>query len=312
MTQVMVLGAGGHIGAALCHELAQNYAVTAVVRDDRPRRNLAGLDLRYRYEDLDDADFEALFSGMDWVIDAAAPYPMALDTPAQQLRSWFERYERMLAALATKQTVFLHVDTFVNLPTDGASSSIGLTVVSRSHPYFVTKKRISTIVSKSLPGAVRLFPSACIGPYDARPSEQNLIALLSQDAFPITPRQDINLVDVRDVARSVKGILNSDRPPSSNIPLFGHRISVHDLAKMVSSIAGSRIPLEIPAPKALAGAAMLSLESFARLSDRHLPIGLLALLTMSDYKRPETDRDYLPLEKSIRDTLAWSLQATGD
>src|SRR5579859_2578733 len=78
--RALVLGATGHIGNAIVRELlARGYAVTAARRGRSAAHNLAGLAVSDAIGDAGDAaTLDGWVAGHDAVVDAAAPYPLAI------------------------------------------------------------------------------------------------------------------------------------------------------------------------------------------------------------------------------------------
>lgn len=285
--RVAVLGAGGHIGAAICHHLAERATVTAVVRDDRDRPNLSGLKLDFLYTDLDQTDFNSWLPEHDVVYDAAAPYPMDLGTPSATLKRSFARYERLLNTVVDHQLEYSYVSSFVNLPRRYSQVRALLDhTLTKSHPYYITKQRIEAMVNRARtrnPNIQVFCPSACIGPWDPKPPESNLIRQIAAGNFPLVPQHSINVIDVRDVARVMvdKRANVNDATP---LPIFGHTLSIADFVKAVGALIDHAAPTPVPVSTKLTKASALGAEILGTSFARPNHLGLLALLALENYE----------------------------
>ena len=77
--RALVLGATGHLGNAIVRDLlAQGWRVTAATRQTHPPA-WAGPQVEVVHGDIEEAGrLASWMPGHDWVMDAAAPYPLGL------------------------------------------------------------------------------------------------------------------------------------------------------------------------------------------------------------------------------------------
>ncbi|MDZ7591785.1 MAG: NAD(P)H-binding protein [Rubrivivax sp.] len=322
--RALVLGATGHIGQAIVHELlAQGWQVTATTRQSQPEA-LAGLGphLTVARGDADrPGQLAAWVPGHDAVFDAAAPYPVHLfvtsgDTAQAPLAQARQRTAALLDAVGRAGAVLAYVSSFTTLPRPADEGPLGALEAwarRRLHPYFAVKAAMEAMVLQAagagLPAAV-LNPSACLGPWDRRPRELCVVPLLAAGQVPALVRQPLNVIDVRDVARAARLALEQ-RLFGQPIALAGHDSRSDQLAAQVCRLAGVAAPRRRWPARLVAGG-MLSIEAGWAMLGWPSPVPALgSLLVLEGHAMPPSEAQRRlgvlprPLADTLRDALAW-------
>ncbi len=320
--RALVLGATGHIGQALTHELlAHGWRVTAATRQQRPPA-LAGLALDVVQCDADrPGRLAECVRGHDVVFDAAAPYPMNLfwrsgEAERAPLAHARRRMDQLLDAVAREAAVLLHVSSYTALPRPagvGALAALEARARRRLHPYFAVKAAMQNQVLQAACSGLRAVvvnPSACMGPWDRRPRDLCVVPLLLCGQVPALVSQPLNVIDVRDVALAARLAVQQGRF-GEPILLAGHDTRTDSLALRVCQLAGV-VPPRRRVPARLAAGAMLSAEAGWALLGRPSPVPALgSLLVLDGYPmQPGAAQRALgvaprPLDDTLRDAIAW-------
>lgn len=315
----IVIGASGHLGNAIVRELlGQGRAVTAVARRERPAANLDGLPVRYVSADAGNSGaLDSLVAGHDLVVDAAAPYPDALASAADVERirhAAAARMDLIIDAVRRNRARLLHISSFATLP-DRARGfpRMQRALLRASHPYFAAKSameaRVLDAARGGLPATV-INPTLCLGPWDQKPRERCFVARLLAGEAPVSIAHVVNVVDVRDVARTAVAAIDAARH-GEPIAVVGHNLPLHMLCGWLCEMAGVAAPKAMaPAPFSVA-AAWWSEAAFGALGRRSPLPALAAILTaMHDARDPSPLQLDLgpaprPLSATLADTLAW-------
>ena len=320
--RALVLGATGHLGNAITRELlAHGYRVTAATRQAHPAA-LAGLDVDVVHGDADRPDcLDAWLPGHDFVVDAAAPYPLNLfaaarpggPAPLDQAR---RRMSTLLNSVARAGAALGHVSSYTTLPrpdAEGTIAAIEARARRRVHPYFAVKATMEAMVLEAARGGLRaavVNPTACLGPWDRRPRELCVVPMLVTGQVPALVTQTMNVIDVRDVAAALRAALEQRRF-GIPIALAGHDCRTDVLATTVCALARASAPrLRLPARLTVAG--VLFAEAGWALLGRSSPLPAIGpLLVLDGYAMaPSADQRALgvlprPLDETLRDAIAW-------
>ncbi len=233
--KAVVLGATGHIGNAVLRELlTRGWEVTAASRRAAHAANLAGLGVTAAPGDADaPGQLDRWVAGQDLVVDAAAPYPTRLRaSPRRSGGSAVAVAERrtsaLLEAVRRQGARLVYVSSFVTLRRNrGGLDRLRSRAIRKLHDYFAVKEAIEARVLDACDRGLRAVvvnPTACFGPWDLKPRELAFIPRLLAGEIPAILRQDLNAVDVRDVAAGIVHALESElygRP----LLLSGHNVS---------------------------------------------------------------------------------------
>ncbi len=321
-----MLGATGHIGHAIVRELlARGWQVTAATRQIRPGI-LSALDVSVAPGDADrPGQIDAWARGHELVVDAAAPYPVQALVPETEAErdpfGYADRRTRALLEAVRRHGARLgYVSSFTTLPrAERGLSAMEARWRRRTHPYFEVKRRMEDAIlvaaRAGLPVAV-VNPGASLGPWDTKPRERSLIALLLDGALPVVTSACLDVVDVRDVAIGLCGALEGGHF-GEPIPLAGHHVSVADLAEQVCRLGGVAAPPWRAPTRVGLGAALWTEAAFA-LRGKPSPWSALSMLLLCDAVPVERGRVQRaiglvarPLEETLRDAIAWHRRAEG-
>src|SRR3984957_18549183 len=217
--KALVLGATGHIGNAIVRELLRRrYKVTATGRSERPRANLAGLPVTYSPGDqYAPGQIEEWVSGHDIVVDAAAPYPLNLAVVRRDelISEAVERTRRLLRAVRHESARLAYVSSFTTLKRwQGRMDEWPVELMSKLHPYFAVKQLIEAdVVDAAARGleVVIVNPTMCLGPWDMHEPHLCLIPRLLNRELPVAIQHMLNVIDVRDVAKGLVRMLESEK-----------------------------------------------------------------------------------------------------
>ena len=315
--KALVLGASGHIGNAAVRELLRRgYEVTATGRRKHPRANLAGLPVTYSPGDqYVPGQIEEWVSGHDIVIDAAAPYPLYLATSNRDdlIALAFDRTRRLLRAVRREGSRLAYVSSFTTLKRwKGKVSEWPAELIDNLHPYFATKRLIEAqVLSTASRGlrAVIVNPTMCLGPWDLHERDLCLIPPLLDGEIPVAMQHMLNVVDVRDVAKGLVKMLESEiygRPT----PLSGSNLSVQTLYSWICEIGDVEPPsISVPSVPVAFGAYLA--ELLLGYGGIESPIAIPAMLVSSHEWQPpckaflELEIVPRPLSETLRDSIEW-------
>jgi len=322
--RVVVIGAGGHIGNAVTRALLQqHHRVTACGRRRTLPVNLVGLPLDYASGDATaSGQFDRWIAGHDIVIDAAAPYPLDVFSIAHMQRDDFlfdaeRRTRKLLKAVANHDATLIYIGSFVTMArpqTDGHRMQEWM--IKLAHPYFQVKDLIEAQILDAMRSGVRaaiVNPSTCYGPWDLRDRRLCTVPLLLCHEIPSAITQQLNVVDVRDVALAVLKVIDQDH---YGPPLFigGHDLSVRELYSLICQIG------DVPAPAFSTDARLTMLGTYwmelaFSVIGREPPLrtGGMMMATAFDYHLPASALAELgvaprPLTDTIVDSIEWYRQ----
>jgi dihydroflavonol-4-reductase len=316
LTRALVLGATGHLGRAITRELlGRGCSVTAATRQTAPKA-LMGLDVRVVTGDVErPGQLDAWMVGHGLVVDAAAPYPLALFSGGRDEVALAEaRTRALVAAVRAHGARLAFVSSFTTVlgPLSGLYS-MESRLRRGIHPYFSAKERMESVVREAAASGLRaviINPTACLGPWDPKPRAQAFLAQLLDGALPATVRHVANVVDVRDVAWTLAEALDHG-PEGRPILLSGHDVAVDRLVVEAARLAGVRAPVF---QTSLRASTLMSFwaEAAWTAAGRTPPVGALGMFLLSESRAvaPSAEQRSLglvprPLEDTLRDAIAW-------
>lgn len=339
-----VTGAGGLIGHHLVARILRQSREDRVRALVRPGEDLTNLNrVKSQLEETGDHHRLELVSGD--VLDAprmrelsrdcrtifhlAAIYAVWLPDPDKMLavnlqgtRNICEaalenRVERLI--MVTSIACFAGRDTAHSEPGSGPNSlpdENSPFTLGRSGDVYARSKYLSRLIARRYldEGLDIVFPAPCgpVGPGDIGPTPTGqLISLAAR--FPVLPHLagQVNLVDVRDVARGI--YLAWQKGQTGRDYLLGDRnLSIQDLIGLIGRLTGQKArALPVP-PALLAGfshlwklAADHSLAPPPWITPAALRISELGLAANADRARRELDLEPRPLETALADSLLW-------
>jgi dihydroflavonol-4-reductase len=319
--KVLVIGASGHIGNAIVRLLLKRkHGVTACGRRKKPPANLSGLRVHYRAGDAEaPGQFDKWVAGHDLVVDAAAPYPAGVFSPASETQGDSlvraeMRTRRLLDAVSRHETRLAYIGSCVTLARPRtAVQQFQMKLMRIAHPYFHVKELIEArIVDASRRGirAVIVDPTYCLGPWDLRARKYCTIPLLLGGEIPGSISQPLHVIDVRDVAAALLSALDGERY-GEPILLSAYKMPTHDLYSLICEVAGVPPPrISIATEPVLAGAYLLEAMLSVAGLESPLSSGAIMISTAFDYLEPAGELEELgvkphPLEQTIVDSIKW-------
>jgi dihydroflavonol-4-reductase len=320
--KIVVLGASGHIGSAIVHELVnQGHDVSGTSRAAAIPENLQDLKFRYCRGDIDtEGQLDQWIEGQDLVIDAAAPYSLNLlagrsTAERQPLEHAVRRTERLISSLLRHNTKFLYVSSsLIEAAQDSRPlPSLQSTVVRSMYPYFTIKRlieeRIHAATEEGLQ-AIIVRPTSCVGPWDIKPREMCWIPKLLRGEIPATLRHKINVIDTRDLAAAVAAALDN-AAYGETITLSGHNTTTDALLAQLCNSGNVQSP-QWGIPAALSIAPLLWIEVLWATIGSTSPLPSLVPTLLCEQRWVETSaaQDNLgvnlrPLAETARDTVSW-------
>ena len=253
---VLVLGGRGFIGGHVCRRLlARGYAVRVLSASDAPLANLADLPEEQRAHldlvrgDVDDiGSIASALEGCSSMIHAAIPFP-------RYSLGWRKRWELDRRGLQNVLTAALKasLDKCVFVSVSGTIGATSTGPADESSPYkslrawrsheakHLAEQDILASVEQGLP-ATLVNPCVCFGAYDTRPSSGEFIRRFMRFPLRFLDDQELNVVDVEDVASGTVAALERGRVGERYL-LCGERLRIGELADRVRRIAGRPRPL---------------------------------------------------------------------
>ncbi|HZP45822.1 MAG TPA: NAD-dependent epimerase/dehydratase family protein [Candidatus Binataceae bacterium] len=317
--KVLVLGVSGHVGNAIARALLDHgHQVTGVNRSRRRAFNLKNLAIRRLIGDIPTAPLDRWMRGHDLVIDAAAPYPLALSSSSADTARLVEAATRRTHALlraAQRQSIpLIYISSFVTLGQLRYGLDRVLSQVIRwLHPYFAVKTRIEQLLiaaRRRRQDLAIVNLTGCLGPWDCKAPARCFVPALLNGKLPASTDQMLNVIDVRDVALNLIGLLNADLPPAP-LALVGHNISNDMLFRWICEIGGAKPP-PLVTPTAAGILATYFTEAAATRLGLAPPLpALIAMLTyLHGFMTPSPSQIDLgiklrPLSATLDDTVRW-------
>lgn len=320
---ILVLGATGLIGNAIVRELIhRGHKVTGTCR----RRtgvnpNLDGLNLQIVYGDIDiNHQLDTWIEGHDVVVDAAAPYPLNLlySGPGNEKLTSVsaERRTDMLICGCKKHAAkLIHISTLLTQPSKSAPGPVNLQrqLMRIVHPYFLIKSAIEQRLAQaadSMPGVVIVRPSACLGPFDAKPRDQCLVPKIVCGELSMIFSQDLNVIDTRDLALGIAAIVENAHY-GVTIQLTGNNTSSNEMLAEIEAVTGTAAPRwRCPAAFGVLPSYWAEILWGAAGRPSPLPSLLPILICEQGWLKTSDEQQALgvlprPLIETIRDTVDW-------
>ncbi len=313
--KALIIGATGFIGGAIVRAaVAQGWQVRAMRRDDRRVGAIGDLAEQgeiewYQANLIDSSTIAEAMLGCDVVFHAAGYYPTTSRDPARQVRRAQTQMEGVLLAFRQAKP-----DTLVytsSLSTIGPPSEPGrlanesdlYQLGSVPAPYFDIKMVMEqTALGAGLP-VVALCPTAVFGPGDVKPTSGRLLIHIVRGQMLVYPDGQINVVDVRDVARAHVAAVERGQPGERYI-IGGENMSFRRMLTAMALQAGRRPPrLRLPS---------ILVELAGSLAGQLGIFGADMLQAISHFQALDTGKARAelglisrPFTETVRDTLAW-------
>ncbi|MEM7472977.1 MAG: NAD-dependent epimerase/dehydratase family protein [Pseudomonadota bacterium] len=315
--KAVVLGGTGHIGAAISRRFcAAGYEVLAVGHRDVARPNLDDLPIEIALgDDTDPRQLREWCRDASVVIDSGTVYPVWMfGRPARETRAAaLSRLHSVLDAAKEAQAAFVLISSFTTLPRrEGVLASLQRGALYGSHPYFDLKENVERAVQAHLSAGHRgaiIAPGTCFGPFDLKPRTQTFVPMLLSGKVPVVAKQEMNVIDVRDVADVVFAARNGQ--DSRPITVFGHNLSLMELSKTICQLGDAAAP-KMAVPTALGTAGFYWMETAYAVAGKKTPWPSLAMLLLaaSYPEQPSAQQRLLhpslrPLDETLRDAIDW-------
>lgn len=317
---VLVTGATGFLGAAICRELlARGHAVRALVRPASGLAGLAGLALEVARGDvLDRASVAAALAGCDALVHAAglphiggdAREVFAVNVRGAELVLGAALEARVSRAVLTSSVSAgggTRAPAVMDESTPGNAEALGI-------GYFASKLRGEraglALAARGLPLVV-VRPAVVLGPGDTHRSSAEIVVGIARRRLPGWIEGGTSFCDVRDVARGHAEALERGRAGEVYL-LGGHNLRVSELVARVAALAGVPPPPRIAYSAAWAGAALQELA--ARVRGRRAGVNrelvrAARLFTFVSSAKAERELGYAirPFDEMVLDTLRFAI-----
>ncbi len=319
--KILVVGATGFIGAHITRRLRERgYPVCAGRRSNSETWHLEDVEVEWVYADLEEPEsIRDALEDCAGVIHAAGYYPRdGLDIDTARRRGVRQLRNLLDACMEQRVARVVYVSSPVTLGVgDGEESVLDeddyYVPGTVRNAYYETKytmeAEIYRYVRQGLPAVVTI-PSAVLGPGDLNPANGHFLLRLARGKMPAIIGHAINVVDVRDTARSIVAALERGRPGRRYV-LGGENTSVDGLVELISEIASvdrPRFHLPTTAVRRLAWLA----ERLGRRAGFDPPpmvvgVDLIAFARRISSERAinELGHQSRPLHETIADALAW-------
>lgn len=242
---------------------------------------------------------------VDWVIDAAAPYPLDLFVNPNVFAQAEERTRKIIEACRENETGLAYISSFVTLAR--SKGNVFARLKRRSSPYFVLKARLENLILSAHDlKQVIVNPSTVLGPGDFKSPDESLIGALMQQKIPFSYDTNINMIDARDLAQALIALMKQDTSQGPTA-MFGHDVSVTNLIKMIAKAACVDAPSAIKMSDPIATIGGGIMESLASAAAVPSPApALLPWLMAEDFEIPHERIDGLhSVEETIEASVAW-------
>lgn len=253
MARVLVTGANGFAGAAICrHLLARGWAVRGSVR--RADATVPEGVEQVVSGPLESAiDWRPALSGIDAVVHCAARVHVLRETAADPLAA-FRAVNVAASRRLAGQAAAAGVGRFVFLSSVGAQ--VAEADPARASPYQLSKLEAEQALQEALAGSpallVMLRPPLIYGP--GAPGNFHSLARLVAAGFPLPLRSLANrrsLLFVGNLASAVEAALGCLAAPGAPLPLAdGEEVSTAELVRRMARACGRRARL-LPCPPGL-------------------------------------------------------------
>ncbi len=318
--RVLVTGATGFLGAAICRELlARGHAVRALVRPASALAGLEGLGVEVARGDvLDPGSVRAALAGHDAVVHAAglpriggaAREVLAVNVRGAEVVLGAALEARVARAVLTSSVsaggaTREPVVTDESVPGNAEALGIG---------YFVSKLRGEraglALAARGLPLVV-VRPSVVLGPGDTHRSSAEIVVSIARRRLPGWVEGGTSFCDVRDVARGHAEALERGRAGEVYV-LGGHNLRISEMVARVADAAGVSPPRRIPYPVAYATAALQEAAAKVRrarpTTTREL-VRAAHLFTFVSSAKAERELGYAirPFDEMVLDTLRFAI-----
>lgn len=323
MGKALVMGASGFIGGHIAQAAnAAGWEVSGLRRNPARTGHLGGFPLHWLQGDLNDlASLQSAMDGMDIVFHAAAFYPKTgnprkvpeqIETARSEIQNVI--YAAQMAGVSrviytSSLTTIGHPPPHQNRLADERDFYQPGTLAKSGYyeAKIVMEGLFMEACSAGLPGII-LNPTAVFGPGDVYLTMGSLLVAVSRGWMVAWLPGEINVVDVRDVAKAHIAAAHHGNIGERYI-IGGHNYPVRDALGLAARIAGVRPPrFEIP-PWFLKG--LMGLGDL--IPALPLPSNHLRAVHLWQGYNTQKAKDLFgfsprPFEETVCDSLAWFRQ----
>lgn len=270
--RIAVLGGTGFLGANIVRALRrEGHDVRALSRTLTPTPALAGCDATRVAVDMTDIDaLTRALDGCDALYHVAGAYPLTnlhADAQAADARSVMRGILHAVQRAGVGRVIYTSSYATIGPPPSNSGRTRATEFDVRGpgsgrHAYF-DLKRVQE--EEALAGhrvgipVLILLPTACFGPYDARPTSGAAFVTVQKMRPAFYIRGAMDAIDVRDVADAHVAALT--RGASGERYILGHEThSMRAISTMIARAVGVPAPL-IGVPPELVGAVAEGLET---------------------------------------------------
>jgi dihydroflavonol-4-reductase len=320
--KALVTGGTGFVGASIVRELIYNsWKVRALVRRASTRGNLDGLDVETAEGDLRDPDsVRRAMAGCEVVFHCAAHYALWVPRPAEIYETNVTGTVNILMAaedLGVDRVVYTSTVACVGLPKGGSAGTEEMyispdeAVGHYKRSKVLAEREARKAFDRGLP-VVTVNPSAPVGPYDIKPTPTGQIIVdFLNGRMPAYLDTGLNLVDVRDVARSHLLALEKGRPGERYI-LGNENLTLKEIFDLLARISGRPSPrVRLPYGVALLAALFDEgingrlLRRTPRVTISGVRLARKRMFFDSSKAVRELGHSKSPVETALRDAVDW-------
>lgn len=316
--RALVVGGTGFIGLNLVDAL-QREGHDVVAGRRASSNTIFARRLGVPLVSCDLADLEGLsrsMDGRDTVFFAAGHYPRYSVDTAQQVDDAVRALRTALeAARAAGVGRFVYTGSVVTIgaPTPGAlgRETDGTSVAPPGSTYFEVKLALEAeaLAARDI-DVVVTCPTGCLGPYDHKVGTGSFVVGMATQGFDHWVDGNVNIVDVRDVARGHLLAAQAGRPGQRYI-LGGHNLTVGELIDRIASRFGlPRAPGPLDERDALAFALEEEARCLPRRERPRLTREMVDVVTHGqfvDSSRAMTELGFVarPLDETLDASFDW-------
>ena len=255
--KILVTGATGFIGSALCRALVRaGHEVSAFVRATSDRSILQNLPLEYTVGDLmEPASLSPAMEGMDAVYHCGGMVARWSDAQ-KMIASHIEGTRYVVdAALeaGVQRLIYTSSVAALGVPAVKPAPDDHIPLIDETHlwnydpaiwPYGYAKHRAEQELMASLNQGTQMVilnPSAVFGPGDVHRAETGIVTRLSRRGLPVSLPGGLNVVHLHDVIEGHLAALSRGQAGERYI-LGGHNISMREMMETIAKAAGTSSP----------------------------------------------------------------------
>lgn len=311
-----VTGATGLVGNNLVRQLLGSGERVRVHARGGVRKELAGLDVQLVSGDLDASAAQALCTGADVIVHAAANVWIGVtgSEAVHQVNVGGTAIMLAAAAKVAPTARFVQVSSVDALGLGTRASPATEATTPKPHEggvaYVDSKRAADVLVRATALDWVIVHPTYMIGPYDWKPSSSRMLLELAAGKGIMAPAGGNNFVDVRDVARGIQAV--AERAPTGSSWILGNEhLTYFEAWTRMAKVIGARPPVaELPGWMARLAAGLMHVPLWLGFPEGEINPATTRMSTLPHYHDPGKAQRELglvatPLDTAIADAWAW-------